>query len=602
MLPSASPLEKSYCVKVHKTLGSGADGTVIRGVVLAGDRVGEWHALKFMSNSAYCMQREVETLRRVTPHPNIIELVGVFHAQKQIVLAFPELDCSLQENLGRRRRVVSPSLATHVALQLLDAAAHMHHVHVLHRDIKPQNILVEFGSSSCPHAELSVKLADFSRARELPRYSGEEPPGMCAVDNDGMAAMTVGVATPMYSAPEVLFAPWSGTTMYGTASDMWSVGAVCFELMDGQVLAYGASDARHVASIICRLGPCPENLTLGPRQAMLLQAAHDQVPLLESHFPMLAICRLPGSAGRVLVEGALRWNPEARPTAVEMKHLVEQQQLAEEKPAGELSETYLATTQEIKSKTDQHVVPEVLGVTEAGSVTTQEKQTKLDTHVASEIMGRFATSMQPVQTKRSRTQTCQCSGHCYQPGHRYHKGCDSHDLVVGTNYCTGCKCMLRGCMIPRHQGSLCSGHTRAMSQLPWELQAAHTCREFALDMMPCDIVDFVGLWPEIRPHPLLAIVAAMLKEPWATQHWLKTGFLQQCAAGKFKHDCQAFARAMHVSLSAVVEASDGCPNREEVDQLSRQGPSYVTPTFALCDSDVAACECFRGRQFWLPSS
>ena len=134
MLLSASPLEKSYCVKVHKTLGSGADGTVIRGVVLAGDRVGEWHALKFMSNSAYCMQREVETLRRVTPHPNIIELVGVFHAQKQIVLAFPELDCSLHEYLGRRRGVVSPSLAMHVALQLLDAAAHMHHVHVLHRD------------------------------------------------------------------------------------------------------------------------------------------------------------------------------------------------------------------------------------------------------------------------------------------------------------------------------------------------------------------------------------------------------------------------------------------------------------------------------------
>ena len=37
------------------------------------------------------------------------------------------------------------------------------------------------------------------------------------------------------SAPEVLFAPWSGTTMYGTASDTWSVGVVCFELMDGKV-------------------------------------------------------------------------------------------------------------------------------------------------------------------------------------------------------------------------------------------------------------------------------------------------------------------------------------------------------------------------------
>ncbi len=100
--------------------------------------------------------------------------------------------------------------------------------------------------------------------------------------------------------------------------------------------------------------------------------------------------------------------------------------------------------------------------------------------------------------------------------------------------------------------------------------------------MPCDIVDFVSLWPVFRVHPLVAIAAAMLKEPLAIQCWRESGFLQECAVGAFRDDSMAFAKAMHDSLKLVVKACDGCPNREEVEQLSRQGVSRFTGVASTC--------------------
>ena len=282
--------------------------------------------MKFLSQDVYNADREIQTLKRVSPHPNIISLFGVFRANKQLVLAFPELDCSLRDYLGRRGGVASSSVSLRVANDLLSAAAHLHNMFVVHRDIKPANILIDFGCSSCPNAELTVKLADFSRARVLPLVGAvdtavreEDPTAL-------QANMSVGVATPMYSAPEVLLAAWTDRSMYGTAADVWSVAAVCFEVMVAHEFAYGESRALQIAAIICRLGPCPEDLRLGERQCILLKAAHLEVKPYQQHFPALENCEWSEPFWRELLAGGLKWDPKSRLIAVELKRCLEQHQ------------------------------------------------------------------------------------------------------------------------------------------------------------------------------------------------------------------------------------------------------------------------------------
>ena len=88
-------------------LGGGADGEVVRGVCRSNYM---WHALKYMSAKAYSVDREVDVLRHVAGHPNVVDLVGVFvtGGSSRAVLAFVEAGCSLDSFLGRRRGVISP--------------------------------------------------------------------------------------------------------------------------------------------------------------------------------------------------------------------------------------------------------------------------------------------------------------------------------------------------------------------------------------------------------------------------------------------------------------------------------------------------------------
>ena len=74
----------------------------------------------------------------------------------------------------------------------------------------------------------------------------------------------------------------------------------------------------------------------------------------------------------------------------------------------------------------------------------------------------------------------------------------------------------------------------------------------------------------------------MLKEPFATSKWQQTGFWKECAQGKFKDNSDAFAEAMFKSLQVVLQACDGCPNRGEVDNLSRQGTARFTCVASSC--------------------
>ena len=84
-------------------------------------------------------------------HPTVVELLDVFGPygeRRETVLAFPEADGDLNEFVRRRagRGVrLADSTCHGIAVQLLAALEHLHGFRVIHRDVKPANVLVSFG-------------------------------------------------------------------------------------------------------------------------------------------------------------------------------------------------------------------------------------------------------------------------------------------------------------------------------------------------------------------------------------------------------------------------------------------------------------------------
>src|SRR5262245_24170105 len=120
-------------------------------------------------------------------------------------------------NVGSLREHATPvdyPSVRHLLLQLLDALAHAHARGVLHRDVKPGNVLI-FEDDLGRRA---VKLADFGLAHAL---------GRCPVD--GELSATAG--TPTYMAPEQHQGAWRE---FGPWTDLYALGCTAFRLVQGR--------------------------------------------------------------------------------------------------------------------------------------------------------------------------------------------------------------------------------------------------------------------------------------------------------------------------------------------------------------------------------
>lgn len=102
--------------------------------------------------------------------------------------------------------MVPPLLVKLYSYQLLRSIAYIHAIGICHRDIKPQNVLVDTSTHI-------LKLCDFGSAKQL-------IPGEPNVSY---------ICSRYYRAPELIF----GNSNYSTAIDVWSVGCVIAELMLG---------------------------------------------------------------------------------------------------------------------------------------------------------------------------------------------------------------------------------------------------------------------------------------------------------------------------------------------------------------------------------
>ena len=100
--------------------------------------------------------REISLLKELR-HPNIVRLYDVVHTERKLTLVFEYLDQDLKKYLDVCDGGLDATIVKSFLYQLLTGVAYCHHHRVLHRDLKPQNLLI--------NREGELKLADFGLAR-----------------------------------------------------------------------------------------------------------------------------------------------------------------------------------------------------------------------------------------------------------------------------------------------------------------------------------------------------------------------------------------------------------------------------------------------------
>lgn len=169
--------------------------------------------------------REIRMLKNLK-HQNLVNLIEVFRRKRKLHLVFEYCELTVLNELEKFAKGVPMPLTKSLIWQTLQAVNFCHMHNCLHRDVKPENILIT--------KEGVVKLCDFGFARMI-------SPGDKYTDY---------VATRWYRAPELLV----GDTQYGTPVDVWAIGCVFAELVKGEALWPGKSDVDQLYLIRKNLG------------------------------------------------------------------------------------------------------------------------------------------------------------------------------------------------------------------------------------------------------------------------------------------------------------------------------------------------------------
>ncbi|OIW08183.1 hypothetical protein TanjilG_24378 [Lupinus angustifolius] len=208
-LPSKRHDYEECCYEVMETLGEGGFGRVYKCKHM---RTGEIVAIKQIDfrhdrNAVPSfLIREVSLLRELK-HDNIVRLLNVSSKETYVSLVFELLDEDLGRYIRRNRGVKDPRIRKSFMQQILTGLAHCHAQKILHRDLKPTNLLID-------NSKMMIKIADFGLAREF----------------GGDMLLTRRPATRYYRAPEILL----DSREYSTAVDLWSVGCIFGEMVTGR--------------------------------------------------------------------------------------------------------------------------------------------------------------------------------------------------------------------------------------------------------------------------------------------------------------------------------------------------------------------------------
>lgn len=230
--------------------------------------------------------REIKALKRLSSQ-HIIEILDVFEQDRHIHIVLPYIDTNLEVIIKSKKLVFMPQDIKSWMLMICNGLYECHSKFILHRDIKPNNILVTHGGQ--------VKIADFGLASEF---------------GFPVRAMTNQVITRWYKAPELLL----GSKNYSFGVDIWALGCLFAELLLRTPYLPGTDDVHQLDLIFSALGTPSEEEWPEIKE---LPGYKLDFPVRPKH----SLSILFGAAGPDavnLLEKMLTYNPRERPTIKEV--------------------------------------------------------------------------------------------------------------------------------------------------------------------------------------------------------------------------------------------------------------------------------------------
>ncbi|XP_055323897.1 cyclin-dependent kinase 14 isoform X4 [Sitodiplosis mosellana] len=211
-----SPFGKTEAYIKLEQLGEGSYATVFKGYSNLTNQVVALKEIRLQEEEGapFTAIREASLLKELK-HSNIVTLHDIVHTRETLTFVFEYVNTDLSQYMERHAGGLDHRNVRLFLFQLLRGLSYCHKRRVLHRDVKPQNLLIsEIGE---------LKLADFglARAKSVPSHTYSHE-----------------VVTLWYRPPDVLL----GSTDYSTSLDMWGVGCIFVEMITGMPTFPGIRD------------------------------------------------------------------------------------------------------------------------------------------------------------------------------------------------------------------------------------------------------------------------------------------------------------------------------------------------------------------------
>ncbi|OMJ74655.1 hypothetical protein SteCoe_26366 [Stentor coeruleus] len=227
--------DKKNRTTISKSLGKGSFGTVFQGTYtdLSNNEIPA--AIKKVYQDKRYKNRELEIMLKLK-HQNIIDLYHHYltTGEKEddvylnlVMELIPDTGYKVTKTYAKTGQIMPSILVKLYSYQLLRGISQMHIMDICHRDIKPQNLLIDANTHK-------LVICDLGSAKQLIR---SEP-------------NVAYICSRYYRAPELIF----GSSGYTTAIDIWSIGCVIAEFIRGRPLFAGENGIDQLVEILRLLG------------------------------------------------------------------------------------------------------------------------------------------------------------------------------------------------------------------------------------------------------------------------------------------------------------------------------------------------------------